>query len=87
MVAKLNDELQRALKEHGEGPIEVVDPETSKFYVLVARDQYERLRPLFEAEPMTQQEQRELLRQAGKRAGWDDSEMDDYDRYDERRKP
>ena len=80
MTAKLNDELQRALKEDGEGPLEVVDPETSKVYVFIARDQFDRLKPLFEPEPMTHEEQRELLRQAGKRAGWDDSEMDVYDR-------
>jgi hypothetical protein len=28
-------------------------------------------------------EQQRLLRDAGRRAGWDDSAMDDYDRYDQ----
>jgi hypothetical protein len=53
--------------------------------VLVSQDQYDRLRPLFENEPFTLEEQRELLRAAGRRAGWDDAEMDAYDHYDEHR--
>jgi hypothetical protein len=84
MAAKLSDEIRRELEEHGDKPIEVIDPGTNKVYFLIAREQYERLKPLFDEEPLSEQEQRELLRQAGRRAGWDDPEMDAYDRYDER---
>lgn len=82
-MTKLNEEQRQALQERGDGPVEVVDPGTSKVYVLIAREQYERLKPLFEQEPLTSQEQQALLRRAGERAGWHDPEMDAYDRYDE----
>jgi hypothetical protein len=87
MAAQLSDELRRELEQHGGRPIEVVDPTTNKVYLLIPREQYERLKPLFEDEPLSELEQRELLRQAGRRAGWDDPEMDAYDRYDEHRSP
>ncbi len=85
MAAQLSDELRRELAQHGDRPVEVVDPTTQKVYLLIPREQYERLKPIFEAEPLSPLEQRELLRQAGQRAGWDDPEMDAYDRYDEHR--
>jgi hypothetical protein len=82
MAAKLNEELQREVQQHGDRPVEAVDPSTNKRYVLIARDQYDRLKPLFEEDPLSEQEQRALLRRAGERAGWDDPEMDVYDNYD-----
>ena len=85
MTAKLTKELQLALEEEGDGPVKVVHPGTNQVYFLIASDQYDRLRPLFEADPMTEQERLFLLQQAGKRAGWDDPEMDVYDNYDEHR--
>jgi hypothetical protein len=87
MVVHLNDELQRAVHEGGDRPVEAVDPRTSKVYILIERELYDRLKPLFEGEPASQQEQRDLLRRAGKRAGWDEPEMDAYDHYDEQRTP
>lgn len=81
----MTDELRREIELCGDQPIEVVDPGTNKVYFLIAREQYERLRLLFEDAHLSEQEQRELLRQAGRRAGWDDPEMDVYDRYDEHR--
>jgi hypothetical protein len=85
MAAQITDELRRELERHGDRPIEVVDPATNKVYLLVPREQFERLKPLFEDEPLSTAEQRELLRQAGRRAGWDDPQMDAYDHYDEHR--
>jgi hypothetical protein len=85
MAARLSDELRREIEQHGGHPVEVVDPRTNKVYFLIAREQYERLKPLLQDDPLSDQEQRELLRQAGRRAGWDDPEMDAYDRYDEHR--
>lgn len=87
MIVKLNDELHDALIEQGERPIEVLDPATNRVYVLLAREQYERLRLLFDTDPLSPEEQRHLIREAGRRAGWDDQEMDAYDRYDEVRPP
>ena len=85
MAEVLSDELKRALKNAGDGPVEVVDPNSRSVYVQISREQYDRLRPLFEEDPLTPEEQRALLRKAGQRAGWDDPEMDAYDRYDEHR--
>ena len=84
-IAKLTTELQQALREHGEGPVPVVDPATNRAYVLIAQEQYERLKPLFERDLLTSQEQKQLLRDAGRRAGWDDPEMAAYDNYDDHR--
>ncbi|MFQ5733490.1 MAG: hypothetical protein ACE5KM_16250 [Planctomycetaceae bacterium] len=83
MTTQLSDEQRSAVQQHGDRPVEVVDPGTQKRYVLIAREQYERLMPLFEEEPLSRQEQRDVLQRAGRRAGWDDPEMDAYDRYDD----
>ena len=83
MTVQLSEDIQHALQEQGGTPVEVIDPATQRVYFLVAREQYERLRPLFEEDPMTIEEQRHLLREAGKRAGWDHPQMDVYDHYDE----
>ena len=85
MIAKLSEELQQTIRDHGDGPFKVVDPSTEGVYVLMARDQCERLKPLFGKDPFTHEEQRALLRQAGERAGWSDPEMDAYDEYDQHR--
>lgn len=85
MPTELNAEQQRAIQSCGNGPVEVIDPATKRVYLLVAREQYERLKPLLEEDPLTIEEQRRLLQDAGRRAGWDDPQMDAYDRYDEER--
>jgi hypothetical protein len=61
----------------------VLDPGTNKVYVLISQDLYERLRPVFEDDPITVNERRRLLQDAGRRAGWDDPEMSAYDDYDQ----
>jgi len=85
MTPKLSEELQRALEQQGDGPVKVVHPVTNEVYFLIAGEQYDRLKPLFENDPMTEEEQKFLIQQAGKRAGWDDPEMDVYDNYDQHR--
>ena len=72
-------ELQQALREHGEEPVLVVNPATNRAYVLIAQEQYERLKPLFEKDLLTSQAQKQLLRDAGRRARWDHPEMAAYD--------
>ena len=51
----------------------------------VRADVYERFKSLFEEDPVTEQERLFQLQQFGKRAGWDDPEMDVYDDLDPRR--
>ena len=57
-----------------------IDPLTRTKYVLVKEDVYERLEALLVPERLTVAEQQAALHAAGLRAGWDDPEMDVYDR-------
>ena len=65
--------------------MEVIHPRTQQVYLLVPREQFERLRPLLEGDQLSPAEQRRLLADAGRRAGWDDPAMDAYDDYDQHR--
>jgi hypothetical protein len=56
-----------------------LDPRSNTLYALVPVDCYERFKAFFEDDPITREEQKALLRDLGKRAGWDDPEMDIYD--------
>lgn len=58
----------------------VIDPQTRKIYVLVSEEAYERMQALLAPERLPRTEQQALLRAAGLRAGWDDPEMEVYDR-------
>jgi hypothetical protein len=73
---ELNAEVPRAL-----------DPETRMTYVLVKEDVYERLEALLVPERLTPAEQQAALRAAGFRAGWDDPEMEVYDREESEHRP
>jgi hypothetical protein len=59
-----------------------IDPLTRTKYVLVKEDVYERLEALLVPDRLTVAEQQAALHAAGLRAGWDDPEMDVYDRED-----
>jgi hypothetical protein len=78
-MTTLTPELRKAVEEAGDQPIEIIDPETQRRYVLLRADVYVRLHMLFEEGPLSKDERRHLLEQAGMRAGWDDPEMDVYD--------
>lgn len=71
-------ELQQALQEAGGAPVRVEDPETHVEYVLVAADEFESLCLASAAGCFSEVEQDYLLAEAGRRAGWDDPEMDIY---------
>jgi hypothetical protein len=58
----------------------VIDPQTKKIYVLVSEEAYERMQALLAPERRPRSEQQALLYAAGLRAGWDDPEMEIYDR-------
>ncbi len=85
MTIQLTEE-QWADVQGGELPVRVSDPARSATFVLVRADVYERFKSLFEEDPITEQERLFHLRQFGKRAGWEDPEMDVYDELDPRRK-
>ena len=43
---ELTDQQQKLIREREGGPVEVVDPQTQRSYVLIAREQYEKVREL-----------------------------------------
>ncbi len=87
MTIRLTDDQWANVSQESEVPVRVSDPAESTTFVLVQADVYERLKSLFEEDPVSEQERLFQLEQFGKRAGWDDPEMDVYDDLDPRRKP
>ena len=75
-------ELKQAIEAAHGGPVEIVDGE--QHYVVIRAEVYERLKDLFDAGPLSEEERAGLLREAGKRAGWDDPAMDVYNDLDPR---
>jgi hypothetical protein len=65
------DWIRGLLKDEPDAP-RVVDPRTQKTYALVPEQRYERFKAFFEEDPLSEAERRSLLREAGRRAGWDD---------------
>jgi hypothetical protein len=65
----------------------VFDPQTRTTYVLVREEVYERLEALLVPDRLTLPEQQAALQAAGLRAGWDDPEMDVYDREETEQRP
>lgn len=53
------------------------DPRTHALYAVLPEDRYERFRAFFEEDPLSAAEKRALLREAGRRAGWDGPEWGD----------
>jgi hypothetical protein len=53
------------------------DPRTGVVYAVLPEQRYERFKAFFEEDPLTDAEKRALLREAGKRAGWNDPVWDD----------
>jgi hypothetical protein len=77
-MTTLSPELRQAILDSGDQPVDLLDPQTQEHYVLLRAEAYERLQLLLEHNPPSKEEQRCLLGLAGKRAGWDDPEMDVY---------
>jgi hypothetical protein len=81
-MIELNENQQRELRQSNR--VRVSDPETQREYVIVSADVYDRLESLvWHDSDWTPHEQLALLAESGKRAGWNDPEMDVYDDYDE----
>ena len=84
-MTTLPSELQDLVEHSGDTPVRFVDPRTQRVYVLIADEQFDRLRSLIDLEPLTIEQQRQILHDAGQRAGWDDPEMNAYDDYDKQK--
>lgn len=76
----LTEEQTRALKEGR--PIRLIDSETGLECVVLRADIYDRFETaLIDDSPLTEEEKLWAIREAGKRAGWDDPELDVYEEY------
>jgi hypothetical protein len=60
----------------------VADPQTGASFVLLPERRYERFKSFFEEDPLSPAEKQALLREAGKRAGWDDPAFNEPDIQD-----
>lgn len=79
MATEITPEQRQAVEANSGAPIEVVDSQTDKHYVLLQAEAYEKLRAAMD------EGTRFALREMGRRAGWDDPSMDVYDQLDPRR--
>ena len=85
MIA-LSEELRQAVKDSKDNLVRLVDPETNAEYVVLPADTFAKMQVMqYDDSPITEEERRSLLVQAGLRAGWDDPEMDVYNELDPRR--
>jgi hypothetical protein len=84
MATEITREQRQAVEASHGSPIDIVDPKTDTHYVLMRAETYDRLKHLFDSDPLSDEERRQLLLEAGKRAGWDDPSMDVYNDLDPR---
>jgi hypothetical protein len=83
----LTPEQRQQLQQANGVEVRFRDPEANREYVVLPAELYDRLRSILSDDgDWTAEEQLRLLAESGKRAGWDDPEMDVYDDYDESRK-
>lgn len=75
------------VENSAETPVRVQDPMQSATFVLLRAEVYDRFKSLFEDDPITDEERLFQLQRFGRRAGWDDPEMDVYSELDPRQKP
>ena len=85
MIA-ISEELRQAVQDSKDNLVRLVDPETNAEYVVLSAETFAQMQEkLYDDGPLTPDERRSLLVQAGLRAGWDDPEMDVYNELDPRR--
>ncbi|HKI34199.1 MAG TPA: hypothetical protein VKA46_20270 [Gemmataceae bacterium] len=74
---------QRQRLESGEA-VAVTDAETATPYVVLRKDVYDRVRNLlYDDSEATHDELRAMLARSSAANGWDEPDMDAYDRYDD----
>jgi len=86
-MIELTGEQRQQLRQANGAEVRLRDSEAGREYVILPAETYDRLRSLlYDEGDWTPEEQLKLLAESGKRAGWDDPEMDVYDNYEESRK-
>ena len=86
MSIQLNEDQGKALDSEAELPVRVIDPRTNRVYVLVAVEQYERLKAFLEEE-LDIRAAYPLMDEVASKEGWDDPSMDIYNDLPPREKP
>jgi hypothetical protein len=78
-MIEITKELRQAVKDSNGELLHLVDPETNVEYVVLSAEKLAQLlEKSYHDGPLTSEERRSLIIQAGLRAGWDDPEMDVY---------
>ena len=72
------DWIRQLLGDEPDAP-RLTDSRSNTSYALLPEERYERFKAFFEEDPLSPAERLALLREAGKRAGWDASDADDTD--------
>jgi len=86
-MIELTAQQRQELARTNGSEVRIADPDTGQEYVILRAEVYEHWKQLlYDYGDWTPEEQLRLLAESGKRAGWDDPEMDVYDNYDENRK-
>ena len=84
MIA-LTEKIQQAVQDANDKPVRVVDPDTNLEYVVLPAKIFDQVQDIFyDANPLTIEAQRALLAKVGLSIGWDDPEMDVYNKLDPR---
>ena len=72
------DWIRQLLGDEPDAP-RLTDSRTNATYALLPEERYERFKAFFEEDPLSPAERLALLREAGKRAGWDAPDAEDAD--------
>jgi len=78
-MTELTTEQRQLLQQSGGQPVRLIDPDTKQQYMLVRAEVYDQLRSV-----QTDLDPRDLypaLHRALRDDGWDDAQMDEYNRY------
>lgn len=71
MTPELSKEQRQAVEESHGAPVEFVDPTTKVHYVLMRVEMYERLKRVLDFGEPSEAEEKAMLHEFGKLAGWD----------------
>ncbi len=75
LLAEDFDWVRATLGDEPDAPRRI-DPRTGRSYAVLPEERYERFKAFFEEEPLTPAEKLALLREAGRRAGWNNPDDD-----------
>ena len=83
MTPVLSEQQRQVLAAERGRPVAVVDETTQRLYYLISAEQFEAIKALFHPGQFESRELYPLIAKTAAEAGWNDPQMDAYDRYDE----